>query len=83
MEKNFSFSPISYYCVLKIWKRLFGRGILEAVLEVNFDGAVVNRSAAAPNAPQAHPPEIEKAQPIRITPFPPLWCRRGDWPDNG
>ena len=51
--------------------------ILEILLEVNFDGEVVNRSAAALNPPQANPPEIEKAQPLRITPSLHMVPKRG------
>jgi hypothetical protein len=31
-----------------------------------------------PFAPQAHPPEMKKPQPVRIAALPKGWCRRGD-----
>ena len=31
-----------------------------------------------PSAPQAHPAEMKKAQPLEIAPLPKTWCRRGD-----
>jgi len=38
----------------------------------------VNRLDAHPFAPQVHPPEMEKPQPLKIAALPKNWCRRGD-----